>query len=70
MVEQPKPLQKRYSWVPLEKARAQMAKNNFYVILILEGRLYSLDVELLFDLLSGKRESLRIFRLEEHGEPL
>jgi hypothetical protein len=59
-------LQKRYSWVPLEKARAQMSKNHFYVLLILEGRLYSLNVDLLFDLLAGKRESLRIFRLEEH----
>jgi hypothetical protein len=59
-------IQKRYSWVPLEKARAQMSKNHFYVILILEGRLYSLNVDLLFDLLAGKRESLRIFRLEEH----
>jgi hypothetical protein len=59
-------LQKRYSWVPLEKARAQMSKNHFYVLLILEGRLYSLNVDLLFDLIAGKRESLRIFRLEDH----
>jgi hypothetical protein len=60
-------LRKRFSWVPMEKARAQMSRNNAYVIIVLEGRLYSLEVELLFDLLAGDRESLRLFRLEEHS---
>jgi hypothetical protein len=61
-------LQKRYSWVPMEKARAQLSRNQAYVILIgLDGTLYSLEVEYLLDLIAGQRESLRIFRLEEHG---
>lgn len=59
-------IQKQYSWVPLDRARAQLSRNKRYVILVLEGRLYSLDVELLFDLIAGRRESLRLFRLEEH----
>jgi hypothetical protein len=67
MVEQqPRPL-KPASWVPIPNARAQMARNNFFVILILEGRLYSLDVDLLHELIAGHRKSMRIFRLEEHG---
>jgi hypothetical protein len=67
MVEQPRPLQKRYSWVPMERARAQLSRNQAYVILIgLDNTLYSLEIEYLLDLIAGQRESLRIFRLEEH----
>jgi hypothetical protein len=69
--QQPKPLSpirplSRFSWVPMEKARAQLSRNQAYVILILEGRLYSLHVERLFDLIAGHVESMRIFRLEKH----
>jgi hypothetical protein len=59
-------IQKKYSWVPMEKARAQLSRNKLYVVLVLDGQLYSLNVDLLFELLSGQRDSLRIFRLEEH----
>jgi hypothetical protein len=62
-VQQPK---KGFSWVPVDGSRAQMAKNNAFVHLILEGRLYSLEADLLLDLIAGQRESLRIFRCEEH----
>jgi hypothetical protein len=55
----------------MEKARAQLSRNQAYVILIgLDGTLYSLEVEFLLDLIAGHVETMRIFRLEEHGEPL
>lgn len=66
VVEKQPILLKPSSWVPLEKARAQLSRNNAYVILILEGHLYSLHVERLLDLIAGHVETMRIFRLEEH----
>jgi hypothetical protein len=62
-------IQKRFSWVPMEKARAQLSRNQEYVLLIgLDGTLFSLKAEFLLDLIAGHRESMRIFKLEEHRE--
>jgi hypothetical protein len=60
---------KRYSWVPIEKARAQLSSNKAYIILIgLDGSLYSLNIELLLEVVAGHRESLRIFKCENHDQ--
>jgi hypothetical protein len=61
--QQPK---KGFSWVPVDGSRAQISNNKAYVLLILEGRLYSLKVDLLLEVVAGHRESLRIFRCEVH----
>jgi hypothetical protein len=62
-------IQKRFSWVPMEKARAQLSRNQEHVLLIgLDGTLFSLKAEFLLDLIAGHRESMRIFKLEEHRE--
>jgi hypothetical protein len=50
------------SWTPTERGRAQLSRNNRYLILILDGKLYSLDVDLLLELIAGHRENLRIFK--------
>lgn len=54
------------SWIPLERARAQLTRNKGYVLLILDGQLLSLEVDRLLDLIAGHVESMRIFKLEEH----
>ena len=53
---------KTASWIPTEY-RAQLSKNSAFLILILEGRLYSLKVDLLLELIAGQRESLRLFKI-------
>lgn len=51
----------------MEKARAQLSRNQEHVLLIgLDGTLFSLKADLLLDLIAGHRESMRIFKLEEH----
>lgn len=52
------------SWIPTEY-RAQLSRNGGFLILIMEGRLYSLDVELLLELIAGHRDSMRLFKLED-----
>lgn len=60
-------IQKRFSWVPMEKARAQLSRNQEYVLLIgLDGTLFSLKADILLDLIAGHVESMRVFKLEEH----
>jgi hypothetical protein len=56
----------KFSWIPLEKGRAQLSRNQGYVLLILDGQLLSLEVDRLLDLIAGHVESMRIFKLEEH----
>lgn len=56
------------SWVPLDRARAQMSKGYWYVLLVVDGQLLSLEVERLLDLIAGHVESMRVFKLEEHRE--
>jgi len=57
---------KTSSWVPTEY-RAQLSRNNEFLILIMEGRLYSLEIGLLLELIAGHRPSLRMFRLEDYS---
>jgi hypothetical protein len=54
------------SWLPTEY-RAQLSRNNLFLVLILEGRLYSLEIDLLLEVIAGHRPSLRLFRLEDHS---
>lgn len=56
---------KSSSWVPTEY-RAQLSRDSHYLILILEGRLYSVPIDLLLELIAGHGDSLRLCRLEDH----
>jgi hypothetical protein len=62
-------IKKKYSWVPLDKRRfrAQMSSNCEFVLLVLDGSLYSLNVDVLLELVAGHRDDQRIFKLEEHS---
>jgi hypothetical protein len=53
------------SWVPTAY-RIQLSKNREYLLIIAEGKLLSVKVDLLFEVLAGHRESLRLFVLEDH----
>ena len=53
------------SWVPTEY-RARVSRDKAFLQLIIEGCIYSVKVDLLMELLTGARESLRLFRLENH----
>jgi hypothetical protein len=51
-----------FEWIPTEY-RAKLSKNNEYLVLVLEGRLYSVKIELILELVAGHRDSVRLFKL-------
>jgi hypothetical protein len=54
----------RTSWCPTAY-RATMSKNREYVVLVLEGHVYSIKAEILMEILVGNRDSARLFKLME-----
>jgi hypothetical protein len=48
------------SWVPNDRYRAQISSNQRYVQIVIEGRIFSVQVDLMFELIAGHRESLRL----------
>jgi hypothetical protein len=52
-----------YRWVPLERDRARLSRDSLFVLFRIDGKLYSLRVEDLFDLISGYSMDIEISRL-------
>lgn len=52
------------SWVPCGQ-RLRLSTRGAYVIFSIGGKLYSVRVELLLELIAGRRDSLRMFVLEK-----
>jgi hypothetical protein len=66
MAEAVENIKRVYSWVPLERDRARLSKNSLFVLFRIDGKLYSLRVEDLFDLISGYSGDIEISMLVDH----
>jgi hypothetical protein len=63
MGEVVKDLRRRYRWVPLERDRARLSRDSLFVLFRIDGKLYSLRVEYLFDLISRYSNDIEISKL-------
>jgi hypothetical protein len=61
MAVEPLKVRRVGSWLPTD-CRAQLSKDFHYLHLIIDGKLFSLRVDLLAELLQGERPSLRLSR--------